>query len=160
MPSFDIVSEIDSVELKNAVDNAKRELATRFDFRNVDASFELNKEVVKVAAESDFQVNQMMYILRGNLAKRGVDARAMEPKDMVHSGKTFFSDVHFKNGIEADIAKKIIKKIKDAKIKVQAQIQGEQVRVTGKKRDDLQEVMQLVRESDLGQPFQFTNFRD
>lgn len=160
MPSFDIVSEIDTVELKNAVDNAKRELATRFDFRNVDASFELNKEVVKVSAESDFQVNQMMDILRGNLAKRGVDARAMEPKDMVHSGKTFFSDVHFKNGIEADVAKKIVKLIKEAKIKVQAQIQGEKLRVTGKKRDDLQATMQVVREADLGQPFQFDNFRD
>ncbi|EOD79186.1 nucleotide-binding protein [Grimontia sp. AD028] len=160
MPSFDIVSEIDTVELKNAVDNAKRELATRFDFRNVDASFELNKEVVKVSAESDFQVNQMMDILRGNLAKRGVDARAMEPKDMVHSGKTFFSDVHFKNGIEADVAKKIVKLIKEAKIKVQAQIQGEKLRVTGKKRDDLQAAMQVVREADLGQPFQFDNFRD
>ncbi|CZF86114.1 YajQ family cyclic di-GMP-binding protein [Grimontia kaedaensis] len=160
MPSFDIVSEIDTVELKNAVDNAKRELSTRFDFRNVEASFELNKEVVKVAAESDFQVNQMMDILRGNLAKRGVDARAMEPKDMVHSGKTFFSDVHFKNGIEADVAKKIVKLIKEAKIKVQAQIQGEKLRVTGKKRDDLQAAMQVVREADLGQPFQFDNFRD
>ncbi|CZF78762.1 putative nucleotide-binding protein [Grimontia celer] len=160
MPSFDIVSEIDTVELKNAVDNAKRELSTRFDFRNVEASFELNKEVVKVAAESDFQVNQMMDILRGNLAKRGVDARAMEPKDMVHSGKTFFSDVHFKNGIEADVAKKIVKLIKEAKIKVQAQIQGEKLRVTGKKRDDLQAAMQAVREADLGQPFQFDNFRD
>lgn len=160
MPSFDIVSEIDTVELKNAVDNAKRELSTRFDFRNVEASFELNKEVVKVSAESDFQVNQMMDILRGNLAKRGVDARAMEPKDMVHSGKTFFSDVHFKNGIEADVAKKLVKMIKEAKIKVQAQIQGDKLRVTGKKRDDLQATMQLVREADLGQPFQFDNFRD
>lgn len=160
MPSFDIVSEIDTVELKNAVDNAKRELSTRFDFRNVEASFELNKEVVKVSAESDFQVNQMMDILRGNLAKRGVDARAMEPKDIVHSGKTFFSDVHFKNGIEADVAKKLVKIIKEAKIKVQAQIQGDKLRVTGKKRDDLQATMQLVREADLGQPFQFDNFRD
>ncbi|MEZ8142515.1 YajQ family cyclic di-GMP-binding protein [Enterovibrio norvegicus FF-33] len=160
MPAFDIVSEIDNVELKNAVDNAKRELLTRFDFRNVDASFELNKEVVKVSAESDFQVNQMMDILRGNLAKRGVDARAMEPKDMIHSGKTFFSDVHFKNGIEALIAKKLVKLIKDAKIKVQTQIQGDQLRVTGKNRDDLQAVMKLVREADMGQPFQFDNFRD
>ncbi|WP_407333060.1 YajQ family cyclic di-GMP-binding protein [Enterovibrio sp. 27052020O] len=160
MPSFDIVSEIDNVELKNAVDNAKRELATRFDFRNVDASFELNKEVVKVSAESDFQVNQMMDILRGNLAKRGVDARAMEPKDMIHSGKSFFSDVHFKNGIEALVAKKLVKLIKEAKIKVQTQIQGDQLRVTGKNRDDLQAVMKLVREADMGQPFQFDNFRD
>lgn len=160
MPSFDIISEIDQVELKNAVENAKRELATRFDFKRVDAFFELNKEVVKVAAESDFQINQMMDILRANLAKRGVEATAMEPKDIVHSGKTFYQDVHFKNGIDTLIAKKIVKLIKEAKIKVQAQIQGEQVRVTGKKRDDLQQVMQLVKGSDLEQPFQFTNFRD
>ncbi|MDD1780646.1 YajQ family cyclic di-GMP-binding protein [Enterovibrio sp. ZSDZ35] len=160
MPSFDIVSEIDSVELGNAVDNSTRELATRFDFRNVEASFELKKEVVKVSSESDFQVNQLMEILRGNLAKRGVDARSMEPKDYVYSGKNCYADVHFKNGIETTVAKKIVKLIKDAKIKVQAQIQGEQVRVTGKKRDDLQQVMQLIREADLGQPFQFENFRD
>lgn len=160
MPSFDIVSEIDSVELKNAVDNANRELSTRFDFRGVEASFELNKETVKVSAEADFQLNQMMDMLRANLAKRGVDARAMEIKDPVHSGKTFSQDVNFKNGIETPVAKKVTKAIKDAKIKVQTQIQGEQVRVTGKKRDDLQAVMQLVREGDFGQPFQFENFRD
>ncbi len=160
MPSFDVVSEIESTELKNAVDNAKRELETRFDFRGVDAAFELNKEVVKVTAEAEFQVNQMLDILRANLAKRNVDARAMDVKDVVHSGKSFYKDVHFKNGIETLVAKKIIKHIKDAKIKVQAQIQGDQLRVTGKKRDDLQEVMQLIRGTDLGQPFQFTNFRD
>ncbi|ODP97116.1 MULTISPECIES: YajQ family cyclic di-GMP-binding protein [Salinivibrio] len=160
MPSFDIVSEIDNVELKNAVDNANRELATRFDFRGVEASFELDKETVKVTAEADFQVNQMMDMLRSNLAKRGVDARAMETQDMVHSGKTFYQQVKFKNGIETPVAKKITKAIKDAKMKVQTQIQGEQVRVTGKKRDDLQAVIQLIKESDFEQPFQFENFRD
>lgn len=160
MPSFDIVSEIDVVELKNAVENSKRELATRFDFRNVEASFELDKEVVKVSAEAEFQISQMIDILRANLAKRGVDARAMELKDIVHLGKNFHQNVQFKNGIESLIAKKLAKIIKESKIKVQTQIQGEQLRVTGKKRDELQEVMQLVRESDLGQPFQFTNFRD
>ncbi|OOE43510.1 YajQ family cyclic di-GMP-binding protein [Salinivibrio kushneri] len=160
MPSFDIVSEIDNVELKNAVDNANRELATRFDFRGVEASFELDKETVKVTAEADFQVNQMMDMLRSNLAKRGVDARAMETQDMVHSGKTFSQQVKFKNGIETPVAKKITKAIKDAKMKVQTQIQGEQVRVTGKKRDDLQAVIQLIKESDFEQPFQFENFRD
>lgn len=160
MPSFDIVSEIDNVELKNAVDNSTRELATRFDFRGVEASFTLNKEVVKVAAEADFQINQMMDIFRGNLAKRGVDARAMDLKDIVHSGKTFSQDVEFKQGIDSLTAKKLVKAIKDSKIKVQAAIQGDKVRVTGKKRDDLQAVMALCRESDLGQPFQFENFRD
>lgn len=160
MPSFDIVSEIDKVELKNAVDNASRELATRFDFRGVEASFELDKETVKVIAEADFQLNQMMDILRNNLAKRGVDSRAMDIQDMVHSGKSFSQQVKFKNGIETPVAKKITKAIKDAKMKVQTQIQGEQVRVTGKKRDDLQAVIQLVKDGDFEQPFQFENFRD
>lgn len=160
MPSFDIVSEIDNVELKNAVDNSTRELSTRFDFRGVEASFTLNKEVVKVAAEDDFQINQMMDIFRGNLAKRGVDAKAMELKDIIHSGKTFSQNVEFKQGIDSLTAKKLVKAIKDSKIKVQAAIQGEKIRVTGKKRDDLQAVMTLVREAELGQPFQFDNFRD
>ncbi|MGL4734756.1 MAG: YajQ family cyclic di-GMP-binding protein [Enterovibrio sp.] len=160
MPSFDIVSEIDLAEVKNAVENAKRELATRFDFRGVEASFELVKDVVKVSAEAEFQITQMLSILRGNMVQRGIDARAVEPKEIVHSGKTFSQNVHFKNGIESLLAKKIVKMIKDSKCKVQAQIQGEQLRVTGKKRDDLQEVIQLVKTADLGQPFQFTNFRD
>ncbi|WP_299015135.1 YajQ family cyclic di-GMP-binding protein [uncultured Photobacterium sp.] len=160
MPSFDIVSEVDNVELKNSVDNANRELATRFDFRGVEASFTLNKETVKVSAEDDFQITQMLDIFRGNLAKRGVDAKAMELKDVVHSGKTFHQDVEFKQGVDSLTAKKVVKAIKDAKLKVQAAIQGEKIRVTGKKRDDLQAVMALIRESDFGQPFQFDNFRD
>ncbi|KLV07204.1 nucleotide-binding protein [Photobacterium aquae] len=160
MPSFDIVSEVNTVELKNAVDNSNRELATRFDFRNVDAEFSINKELVKVSAESDFQINQMMDILRNNLSKRGVDARAMELKDIVHSGKTFYQEVQFKQGIDSLTAKKVVKLIKDSKIKVQAAIQGDKVRATGKKRDDLQAVMALLREADMGQPFQFENFRD
>ncbi len=160
MPSFDIVSEIDSVELKNAVDNATRELSGRFDFRGVDASFEQKEDTVKMSAEDDFQLRQMLDILRGNLAKRGVDARAMEVKDAEHSGKLFHQPINFKNGIDTDTGRKLVKAIKASKIKVQAQIQDKQVRVTGKKRDDLQAAMQLVRETDLGQPFQFTNFRD
>lgn len=160
MPSFDIVSEIDMVEVKNAVDNAKRELDTRFDFRGVEASFELKKEVAVVAAESDFQVQQMLDMLRGQLAKRKVDTSAMEVGDIKHTGKTFAMDVSFKQGIDTPTAKKLVKLIKDKKLKVQTAIQGDQLRVTGKKRDDLQAVMTEVREADLGQPFQFTNFRD
>lgn len=160
MPSFDIVSEVDNVEVKNAVDNATRELATRFDFRGVEASFTLNKEVVKVSAEDDFQIKQMLDIFRGNLAKRGVDTKSMELKDIAHSGKTFSQNVEFKQGVDSLVAKKVVKAIKDAKLKVQVSIQGEKVRVTGKKRDDLQATMALIRESDLGQPFQFDNFRD
>ncbi|MUK31511.1 YajQ family cyclic di-GMP-binding protein [Aliivibrio fischeri] len=160
MPAFDIVSEVDNVELKNAVDNATRELATRFDFRGVDASFELKGENIKIKAEDDFQLSQLVDILRGNLAKRGVDTRAMDIKDAVHSGKNFYQDIDFKQGVDTLIAKKLVKEIKASKIKVQAAIQGEQLRITGKKRDDLQAVMALVREGDFGQPFQFTNFRD
>ncbi|MBY7898493.1 YajQ family cyclic di-GMP-binding protein [Vibrio fluvialis] len=160
MPSFDIVSEIDVVELRNAVDNSNRELATRFDFRNVEASFELKEETVKLAAEGDFQLQQLMDILRNNLAKRGVDPRSMDVKASVHSGKHWYKDVVFVQGIETDLAKKVVKMIKDAKLKVQASIQGDKVRVTGKKRDDLQTVIALLRDSDLEQPFQYNNFRD
>lgn len=160
MPSFDIVSEIDKVEVANAVENAKRELATRFDFRGVEASFEYNDGVVKVKAEGDFQIQQMIDILRNNCVKRGVDTASLELKDSDHTNKTYTQNVMFKEGIEQAVAKKIVKLVKDAKIKVQTAIQGEQLRVTGKKRDDLQQVMALVRESNLGQPFQFTNFRD
>ncbi len=161
MPSFDIVSEIDTVELRNAVDNATRELATRFDFRGVEASFEMQKdESVRLNAEGDFQLKQMRDILRGHLAKRGVDANSMEAKGEEASGKNWHQIVIFKQGIETPVAKKIVKLIKDKKMKVQASIQGEKVRVTGKKRDDLQAVIALMREAELGQPFQYENFRD
>ncbi|MDX5628081.1 MULTISPECIES: YajQ family cyclic di-GMP-binding protein [unclassified Brenneria] len=163
MPSFDIVSEIDMQEVRNAVDNATRELSTRWDFRNVPASFELNEksQSIKAASESDFQVQQLVDILREKLLKRGIEGSALEvPEEMDHSGKTYSVDAKLKQGIESALAKKIVKLIKDSKLKVQAQIQGEQVRVTGKSRDDLQSVMALVRGADLGQPFQFTNFRD
>lgn len=161
MPSMDIVSEVNEVELRNAVDNSKRELATRFDFRGKDASVEYKDHVVTLTAEDDFQCQQLVDILRMQLSKRNVDPASMEVDDKaVHSGKTFSLKVKFKEGIEALVAKKLVKLIKDSKLKVQASIQGEKVRVTGKKRDDLQAVMALARESDLGQPFQFDNFKD
>ncbi len=160
MPSFDIVSEVDTVELRNTVDNSIRELATRFDFRNVEANFELKDETVKLSAPEDFQLTQMMDILRNNLAKRGVDPRSMESQKSTHSGKFWYKDVVFKQGIETTLAKKVVKMIKDAKLKVQASIQGDKVRVTGKKRDDLQAVIAFLREADLEQPFQYNNFRD
>ncbi|MCE2595885.1 YajQ family cyclic di-GMP-binding protein [Motilimonas cestriensis] len=160
MPSFDIVSEVDAVELSNATDNASRELSTRFDFRGVEASFVKKDLTVKMSAENDFQLKQMADILRGNLAKRNVDPRAMEIGKGIHSGKTYTQEVTFKQGIETLIAKKLVKLIKDSKLKVQVAIQGESVRVTGKKRDDLQAAMRVAKEADLGQPFQFNNFRD
>ncbi|GAB3025966.1 YajQ family cyclic di-GMP-binding protein [Bowmanella dokdonensis] len=160
MPSFDIVSEIDLVEVKNAVDNANRELDTRFDFRNVEASFELKEGQVTLTADADFRLQQMMSILRDKCAKRGVNAAALEEGKVDPTGKIVKQQVTFRQGIDQPMAKKIIKLLKDSKIKVQASIQGEQVRVNGKKRDDLQEAIALVKGAELGQPFQFNNFRD
>ncbi|KGT94894.1 nucleotide-binding protein [Erwinia typographi] len=163
MPSFDIVSEIDMQEVRNAVENANREISSRFDFRNVTASYELNEksESVKVLSESDFQVKQLVDILREKLLKRGIEGAALEiPEEIEHSGKSWSVEAKMKKGIPTDVAKKLVKLIKDSKLKVQSQIQGEEVRVTGKSRDDLQGAMALVRGGDLGQPFQFKNFRD
>ena len=163
MPSFDIVSEIDMQEVRNAVENANREVSTRFDFRNVQASFELNEksESINVASESDFQVKQLLDILREKLMKRGIEGAALEVADEIeHSGKNWSTDAKLKKGIATDVAKKLVKLIKDSKLKLQTQIQGDEVRVTGKSRDDLQSAMALVRKADLGQPFQFKNFRD
>ena len=162
MPSFDIVSEINKEEVRNAVDNATRELETRFDFRGVDASFEYQDGNVLLTAEAAFQLQQMLDMLVNKCVKRNVDTDAMDPQNPVASGKYFKQTIAFKEGIDQATAKKVVKTIKDAKLKVQAAIQGEQVRVTGKKRDDLQDVIALIKEksADLGQPFQFNNFRD
>ena len=160
MPSFDIVSEVNLEEVRNAVDNANRELATRYDFRGIEASFELKESIVTMSSDSDFQLKQMLDILLGTCVKRGVDTASFEKKDVQHIGKIYKQAIAFKEGIEQPTAKKLIKLIKDAKLKVQASIQGEQVRVTAKKRDDLQQVMALAKSSELDQPLQFTNFRD
>ena len=157
---MDIVSEINLEEVRNAVENVNRELDTRFDFRGIEASFEWKKPNVTVKAEGDFQLKQMCDMLRSQLTKRKVDAKAMTVGDASASGKNWTQQVSFKEGIEQDVAKKVVKLIKSEKLKVQAAIQGEQVRVTGKKRDDLQAVMQLVRTAELEQSFQFTNFKD
>lgn len=161
MPSFDVVSEIDDVELRNAVDNAARELSTRFDFRGVEANIELKEYTVTLTTESDFQLNQMLELLRNHCSKRGISMAGVDMEDEpVHSGKNYSYHVVFKQGLEQPEAKKIIKKLKDAKLKVQAQIQGEKVRVTGKKRDDLQEAIALLKASDIELPLQYENFRD
>jgi len=160
MPSFDIVSEVDMVEVKNAVQNANRELDTRFDFRGVEASFEMTKDAAKMHAEHEFQLQQLLDILRKNLVKRGVDTASMEAEACAHSGKNVSQIVKFQEGVDQPTAKKVVKLIKDNKLKVQVAIQGEQLRVTGKKRDDLQAAMQLIKNAELGLPFQFNNFRD
>ncbi|MCG7866709.1 MAG: YajQ family cyclic di-GMP-binding protein [gamma proteobacterium symbiont of Stewartia floridana] len=160
MPSFDIVSEVDLQEVRNAVDQANREIGTRFDFKGVDAQFEQNESEINLKAEQEFQLNQMMDILRQKLVKRGVDVAAMDIQEPQTSLNAARQAVKIKQGIETDIAKKMVKQIKASKLKVQAQIQGDQLRVSGKKRDDLQQVITLMRESDYGLPLQYQNFRD
>jgi uncharacterized protein YajQ (UPF0234 family) len=160
MPSFDIVSEVDLHQLTNAVDQAGRIVANRFDFKGVDASFERDERTVVITAEAEFQVTQMEDMLRSALIKCDIDPRAMDCGEPVASGKLVRQTVVLRHGLDSAQCKKIVKQIKDAKLKVQAQIQGDQVRVSGKKRDDLQQVIALLREQEFGAPLQFTNFRD
>lgn len=161
MPSFDIVSEVNEVELRHAVENATREVTTRFDFRGVVASLELNDLSVTLKSESDFQVRQLEDLFRNHCTKRGVNTSGVDIEDEpVHSGKFYSLTMTFKQGIEQPVAKEIIKLLKDNKIKVQASIQGDKVRVTGKNRDDLQESIALLKKSDIELPLQFNNFRD
>ncbi|MBL4827235.1 MAG: YajQ family cyclic di-GMP-binding protein [Spongiibacteraceae bacterium] len=160
MPSFDIVSEVDLHEFSNAVDQAGRIIETRFDFKGIDAKFERKDLTATIIAEADFQLTQMQDMLRSALIKCKIDPLAMSVGDMEGAGKQVKVLVTLQSGLESVLAKKIVKLIKDKKLKVQAQIQGEQVRVTGKKRDDLQAVMAFLREDKLDQPLQFTNFRD
>ncbi|MGD2167420.1 MAG: YajQ family cyclic di-GMP-binding protein [Gammaproteobacteria bacterium] len=161
MPSFDIVSEIDKHELRNAVDQANREVQNRFDFKGSEARFELNELNIVMSTTSDFQLKQMLDILIQKAAKRGIDVDAIEtgtPETALNSAK---QNVTIRHGIDTDTARSIVKIIKNAKLKVQAAIQGEQVRVTGKKRDDLQKVIALLKDTEgLGLPLQFNNFRD
>ena len=160
MPSFDIVSELDSHEVTNAVDQANKEVSTRFDFKGSNASFEQQDDSIIMKAESTFQLQQMLPILYSKMGKRGIDIASLESGKIQDTGKTAQQPISLKQGIDSDLAKKIVKLIKDKKLKVQAAINGDKVRVTGKKRDDLQEVIQMLRNEDLGQPLQFNNFRD
>ena len=160
MPSFDIVSELDLHEITNAVDQANREVGTRFDFKGTNAVFELKAFEVTLVGESAFQLQQMRDVLNPKLAKRGVDLQCLKIGDPQGQGKTLRQTVTLRQGIDTVTAKDIVKSLKESKLKVQAQIQGEQVRVTGKKRDDLQDAIALLRANDYGLPLQFTNFRD
>ncbi|MGY9063653.1 MAG: YajQ family cyclic di-GMP-binding protein [Rhodospirillales bacterium] len=161
MPSFDIVSEVDMHELNNALDQSNREVGTRFDFKGIDASFELdNDSNIKVSAEADFQIQQMLEMLRSKMVKRGIDTKSLKEGDVQLIGQKASMIVTVQQGIEADIARKIVKAVKEAKLKVQTAIQGEKLRVTGKKRDDLQQVMALLKEGSYGVPLQYDNFRD
>jgi len=160
MPSFDVVSEVDFHEVTNAVDQANRELQTRFDFRGVDAKFERNDDVIRVTAEAEIQLDQMIDILRQKFVKRSIDPKVMDIGDQEHVGKLLHKNIKIQQGVESLLAKKIVKMIKDKKMKVQSAIQGDKVRVTGKKRDDLQQVISMLKEEDLQVPLQFNNFRD
>jgi uncharacterized protein YajQ (UPF0234 family) len=160
MPSFDIISEFDIHEAKNAVDQANKEVTTRFDFKGTDSNFDINDTTIVMESQSTFQLQQMFSVLCSKLTKRGIDIACMELGDAKGSGKLMRQEVQLKQGIESVLAKKIVKLIKDNKLKVQTAIQGEKLRVTGKNRDDLQTTIQFLRASNLEQPLQFDNFRD
>ena len=160
MPTFDVVSEVDSHELSNAVDHAQREIGTRFDFKGTSAKAELTDGNIMLHADSDFQIQQIHPVLYQKLTARKIDIACLDAGKVENSGKGVKQLVQVKQGIDKEIAKKAMVKIKESKLKVQAQVQGEQLRVTGKKRDDLQAVMALLKAAELGVPLQFQNFRD
>jgi len=160
MPSFDVVSEVDKHELTNAVDQANKEVTTRFDFKGTDAQFEQVGNDVTLIGESKFQLGQMLDIFRIKLSRRGVDVDCMDVQAAEETGLKVKQKVIIKEGLDSESAKKITKLIKEKKLKVQAQIQNEQVRVTGKKRDELQAVMAMLKAEQTGLPLQYKNFRD
>ena len=162
MPTFDIVSEIDQQEIRNAVDQASREVATRFDFKDTGASYTLKEKefTVEMKAPAEFQLKQMLDILTQRLSKRGIDVRCMEKKDPVTNLAEARQSIVLRHGVDQETGKKLQKILKESKLKVQAQIQGDQLRVTGKQRDDLQAAMALMRKAELDRPLQFKNFRD
>ena len=160
MPSFDVVSEIDTHELTNAVDQASRELAQRFDFKETGACFELQELTVTMSAPAEFQLKQMLEILKLKVAKRGIDVVCLDVQDALVNLAVAKQQVILKHGIDQDTGKKVTRLLKDSKLKVQAQIQGDKVRVTGKKRDDLQEAIATLRKGSFEVPLQFNNFRD
>ncbi|KTC64884.1 putative nucleotide-binding protein (plasmid) [Legionella adelaidensis] len=161
MPSFDVVSEINEVELRHAVENANREVSTRFDFRGVEASIILEDLTVTLKSESDFQVRQLEDLFRNHCTKRGVDASGVDiEEEPIHSGKNYLLTMKFKQGIDQPVAKDIVKELKESKLKVQSSIQGDKVRVSGKNRDDLQAAIAHLKKSKIELPLQFNNFRD
>lgn len=160
MPSFDVVSEVEKHELMNAVDQANRELATRFDFKGTDAKFELNEYVITQQASSAFQLKQMMDVLRSRVSARGIDVRCLDAADPIENLGGARQTVTVQQGIDQPTAKKLVASIKAAKIKVDTQINGDKLRVTGKKRDDLQAAIALLKTAEVERPLQFNNFRD
>ena len=160
MPSFDVVSDFDAHEANNGVDQANREVSTRFDFKGTGSKFELDDQVIRLTTQSELQLRQMLDILRQKLARRGVDIACLEERPPELSGSEARQQVVLRRGIDSELAKKLVKLVKGSKLKVQAAIQGDRVRVSGKKRDDLQAVIAEMRKLELGMPLQYVNFRD
>tara|TARA_B100000941_G_scaffold51199_1_gene32652 strand:+ start:658 stop:1140 length:483 start_codon:yes stop_codon:yes gene_type:complete len=160
MPSFDIKSEVDSHELTNAIDQSNRVIANRFDFKNANALYEIKENKLALSANEAFQLDQMIPILKENLAKRSIDLKALKFGERTTNNNKAFLDAEIIQGVSQEISKKIIRIVKDSKIKVQSSIQGESIRVSGKKRDQLQEIISLIKKQELEIPLQFVNFRD
>jgi uncharacterized protein YajQ (UPF0234 family) len=160
MPSFDVVSKVNLHEVTNGVDQANREVSTRFDFKGSEAKFDFTGSEINMVGDSDFQLKQMLEILKTKLAKRHVDLRCLDPGIVSESGKGARQSIAVRQGLDTDLARKIVKLIKEKKLKVQAAVQGDEVRVSGKKRDDLQAVIASLKEEELNIPLQFVNFRD
>lgn len=160
MPSFDVVSEFDAHEAGNAVDQANREVSTRFDFKGTGSEYELDDQIINLKSQTEFQLQQMLDILRQKLAKRGIDVACMKVDPPQISGNEARQLITLRKGIDTPLARELVKTIKASKIKVQAAIQGEKLRVSGKKRDDLQAVIRLLKDADVELPLQYDNFRD
>ena len=160
MPSFDVVSDFDAHEASNGIDQANREVNTRFDFKGTGSKFELDGQLITLTSQSDFQLKQMLDIMRQKLAKRGIDVGCLEEREPELTGNEARQTVLMRKGIESDLARKLVKQVKGSKLKVQTAIQGDKLRISGKKRDDLQAVIALLKESDAGLPLQYENFRD
>ena len=160
MPTFDVVSEFDAHEASNAVDQANREVGNRFDFKGTGSKYELDGHVILMTSQSDFQLQQMLDILRQKLTKRGIDIACMQEEELEITGSEARQKITLRQGIETPLAKDLVKQIKVSKLKVQTSIQGEKLRVSGKKRDDLQSVIALLKKVDIDLPLQYENFRD
>ena len=160
MPSFDVVSDFDAHEVSNAVDQSNREINTRFDFKGTGSKFELEEQIVTVSSQSDFQLKQMLDILRQKLSKRGVDIACMKEEEPEITGSGARQQVILRKGIDQPLAKNLVKIIKGSKLKVQAAIQGDKLRISGKKRDDLQSAISMLKDADVDLPLQYENFRD
>ncbi len=160
MPSFDVVSDFDAHEASNAIDQSNREVTTRFDFKGTGSKYELDGQLISLTSQSDFQLQQMLDILRQKLVKRGIDIACLDEKEPEFSGSEARQQVILRKGIDSDLARKLVKMVKGSKLKVQAAIQGEQLRISGKKRDDLQAVITLLKNADVELPLQYENFRD